>query len=121
MIFSRILPSEHHIEQEGEKLKVRVCSPGRSGKLQEYQVGETFSETEINGENSEVQTAWEGETKIKELHRTESIEYELVRELKVPLHYSFPSDHNTVPSYHNTVPLVTVPSYHNTAPTTTGR
>ena len=63
-------------------MNVQVKAAGwGSQKLQEYEVGGSFSEVEINGEQSEVETKWEGEG-IRELHRTESFEYLLVRELE---------------------------------------
>jgi len=76
-----IVSSEHHIEQEGEHMKVVVKAAGLgSGKHQEYDIGGTFSEVEINGESAQVDTTWVDEG-IRELHRTESFEYLLVREL----------------------------------------
>jgi len=62
------------------KVVVKAAGLG-SGKHQEYDVGSTFSETEINGETADVDTKWEGDG-IRELHRTESFEYLLVRELE---------------------------------------
>ena len=81
---AKVATSEHHIDHDGDHMKVVVKAAGLgSGKHQEYDIGGTFSEQEINGEKAEVDTEWDPEGEgIKELHRTESFEYLLVRELQ---------------------------------------
>ncbi|KAL5270400.1 hypothetical protein ACHWQZ_G001203 [Mnemiopsis leidyi] len=77
-----VVSSEHLITQEGDHMNVKVTAAGwGTQKQQDYEIGGSFSEVEINGEQSEVETEWEGDG-IKELHRAESFEYLLVRELE---------------------------------------
>ena len=76
----KVLNSEHHILQEGDRMKVNVLALGQKGKQQEYAVGGSFTETEINGDEAEVSTAWDGEN-IVECHKCQSFEYKLTRSL----------------------------------------
>ena len=82
--------SEHHIDHDGDHMKVLVTTQGLGmfssfgvGKQQDYEIGGTFSETELNGEAAEVDTKWDPQGDgIREMHRTKSVEYLLVRELE---------------------------------------
>lgn len=77
---AKIISSEHHITQEGDSMSVDVVATG-GGKHQEYEIGGSFREQEMNGEEAEVETAWDGD-RIRERHRTNSLDYTMTRELE---------------------------------------
>ena len=78
---AKMISSEHHIVQDGDKMSVTVIATGQKGKHQEYSVGGTFTEEEVTGDTAEVSTEWDGAT-IKEVHKTANFTYTLVRELQ---------------------------------------
>ncbi|KAL5254525.1 hypothetical protein ACHWQZ_G014095 [Mnemiopsis leidyi] len=97
---AKMVSSEHHIVQDGDKMSVNVIAtggvqlalsllpksevqkmPSQKGKQQEYTVGGSFTEQEVTGDTAEVSTEWDGD-KIKEIHKSKDFTYTLTRELQ---------------------------------------
>ncbi|KAL5254528.1 hypothetical protein ACHWQZ_G014095 [Mnemiopsis leidyi] len=78
---AKMVSSEHHIVQDGDKMSVNVIATGQKGKQQEYTVGGSFTEQEVTGDTAEVSTEWDGD-KIKEIHKSKDFTYTLTRELQ---------------------------------------
>ncbi|XP_063681609.1 fatty acid-binding protein-like isoform X2 [Bolinopsis microptera] len=78
---AKMVSSEHHIVQDGDKMSVTVVATGQKGKQQEYSVGGSFSEQEVTGDTAEVSTEWDG-ARIKEIHNAGDFTYTLLRELQ---------------------------------------
>ena len=69
------------LSQYGTQLSVVYHTRYNPPLPQEYEIGNKFTEVEINGEEAIVNTEWEG-TAISEHHKTDSFEYKMMRVLQ---------------------------------------
>lgn len=81
---AKLASSEHHIAHSGDNMKVEVHATAKQTKLQDYKIGDSFEETEMNGMQSQVKTEWQGTDILSTHSMPDGVGYTMVRELTGP-------------------------------------
>jgi len=81
---AKLASSEHHITHTGDHMKVEVHATAKQTKVQDYNIGDSFEETEMNGMQSQVKTEWQGKDILSTHTMPDGVGYTMLRELTAP-------------------------------------